>query len=156
MIEGQAPFRARKEKVKREEVDRRVKTEHEKYSNKFSEDAKSLCQLLLAKTPAQRLGGMVGRNGASQIKQHTFFQNINWRRLEAGMVPPPFVPDVSKSKNVCLKQSSNKIICLRDVFFIYSFIKMCFKTRYFQFFFSLMQYMQKMFWILNSFLLLKV
>lgn len=27
MIEGQAPFRARREKVKREEVDRRVKTE---------------------------------------------------------------------------------------------------------------------------------
>lgn len=28
MIEGQAPFRLRKEKVKREEVDRRVKVPH--------------------------------------------------------------------------------------------------------------------------------
>ncbi|PSN40051.1 hypothetical protein C0J52_20197 [Blattella germanica] len=44
MIEGQAPFRARKEKVKREEVDRRVKDDQEKYSHKFSEEAKSLCQ----------------------------------------------------------------------------------------------------------------
>lgn len=44
MIEGQAPFRARKEKVKREEVDRRVKEEPEKYSSKFSEEAKSLCK----------------------------------------------------------------------------------------------------------------
>lgn len=44
MIEGQAPFRARKEKVKREEVDRRVKNEQEKYSNKFTEEAKSLCK----------------------------------------------------------------------------------------------------------------
>lgn len=43
MIEGQAPFRARKEKVKREEVERRVKNECEKYSNKFSEDAKAIC-----------------------------------------------------------------------------------------------------------------
>lgn len=96
MIEGQAPFRARKEKVKREEVDRRVKTEPEKYSSKFSEEAKSLCQQLLAKSPAARLGGKVGRCGAYSVKQHPFYQSINWRRLEAGMVDPPFVPDVSQ------------------------------------------------------------
>lgn len=94
MIEGQAPFRARKEKVKREEVDRRVKSEPEKYSNKFSEDAKSLCQQLLAKVPVLRLGSKCSRNGAAQVKQQPFFQSINWRRLEAGMVEPPFVPDV--------------------------------------------------------------
>lgn len=102
MIEGQAPFRARKEKVKREEVDRRVKTEPEKYSNKFSEDAKSLCQQLLAKVPAQRLGGKAGRQGAAVVKQHAFFQNVNWRRLEAGMVEPPFIPDVSRLFGICL------------------------------------------------------
>jgi len=39
----QAPFRARKEKVKREEVDRRVKEDTETYSSKFSDDAKSCC-----------------------------------------------------------------------------------------------------------------
>lgn len=96
MIEGQAPFRARKEKVKREEVDRRVKTEQEKYSIKFSEEAKTLCQQLLHKNPTQRLGGKAGRYGASSVKQQAFFQpHINWRRLEAGMIDPPFVPDVS-------------------------------------------------------------
>jgi hypothetical protein len=31
-------------KVKREEVDRRVKEDQEKYSHKFSEEAKRLCQ----------------------------------------------------------------------------------------------------------------
>lgn len=95
MIEGQAPFRARKEKVKREEVDRRVKSEPEKYSNKFSEEAKALCQQLLAKSPANRLGGKSGRMGAGIVKQDAFFQCINWRRLEAGMIEAPFVPDVS-------------------------------------------------------------
>ena len=39
----QAPFRARKEKVKREEVDRRVKEDQETYSSKFTEDARSAC-----------------------------------------------------------------------------------------------------------------
>lgn len=94
MIEGQAPFRARKEKVKREEVDRRVKTEPEKYSSKFTEEAKSLCQQLLAKNPVQRLGGKAGKHGAEPVKQQPFFQSIHWRRLEAGLVDAPFVPDV--------------------------------------------------------------
>jgi len=44
MLEGAAPFRARKEKVKREEVDRRVKENAERYSTRFSEEAKLLCQ----------------------------------------------------------------------------------------------------------------
>jgi len=44
MIEGSAPFRARKEKVKREEVDRRVKEDPERYSSRFYDDAKHLCQ----------------------------------------------------------------------------------------------------------------
>ena len=39
----QAPFRARKEKVKREEVDRRVKEDEPVYSTKFSEDSRSIC-----------------------------------------------------------------------------------------------------------------
>lgn len=47
MIEGQAAFRARKEKVKREEVERRVKNDNEKYSSKFSEEAKSFCQSVI-------------------------------------------------------------------------------------------------------------
>lgn len=46
MIAGQAPFRKRKEKVKREEVDRRVKDDTEIYSSKFSDDAKSFCSMV--------------------------------------------------------------------------------------------------------------
>lgn len=68
MIEGQAPFRARKEKVKREEVDRRVRESLESYSPKFTEEAKSLCQALLKKQPKDRLGCTHGRYGAAQVK----------------------------------------------------------------------------------------
>ena len=60
MIEGRAPFRARKEKVKREEVDRRVKEMEEPYSRKFSDEAKSICQALLRKKPRERLGCVSG------------------------------------------------------------------------------------------------
>ncbi|RWS12340.1 G protein-coupled receptor kinase 2-like protein [Dinothrombium tinctorium] len=93
MIEGQAPFRARKEKVKREEVERRVKCDQEKYSLKFSEDAKAICQELLQKKVSDRLGCRSGRSGAVEVKSHQFFKIINWKRLEAGILEPPFVPD---------------------------------------------------------------
>ncbi|XP_065210501.1 G protein-coupled receptor kinase 2 isoform X1 [Planococcus citri] len=93
MIEGQAPFRARKEKVKREEVDRRVKEDQEKYSQKFTEEAKSLCKQLLKKSPKTRLGCHTNRYGAREVKKHDFFKCINWKRLDAGLEEPPFVPD---------------------------------------------------------------
>ena len=39
----QSPFRARKEKVKREEVERRVKEDQEVYTDKFSSAARLIC-----------------------------------------------------------------------------------------------------------------
>ncbi|KAG5845041.1 hypothetical protein ANANG_G00134630 [Anguilla anguilla] len=91
MIQGQSPFRRRKERVKREEVDRRVREDQEEYSDKFSEEAKDICRMLLAKDPKLRLGCQ-GR-GAAEVKQHRIFKNINFKRLEANMLDPPFIPD---------------------------------------------------------------
>ncbi|KAI8117527.1 G protein-coupled receptor kinase 2 [Lucilia cuprina] len=65
----------------------------EKYSSKFNDEARSLCQQLLAKSIKLRLGCRNGRFGAREVKLHPFFNCINWKRLEAGMVDPPFVPD---------------------------------------------------------------
>uniref|UniRef100_A0A8C6L2D9 G protein-coupled receptor kinase n=1 Tax=Nothobranchius furzeri TaxID=105023 RepID=A0A8C6L2D9_NOTFU len=91
MIQGQSPFRKRKERVKREEVDRRVREDQEEYSDKFSEEAKNICRQLLAKDPKERLG--CRGCGAIEVKQHPIFRNINFKRLEANMLDPPFIPD---------------------------------------------------------------
>uniref|UniRef100_A0A672JP02 G protein-coupled receptor kinase n=1 Tax=Salarias fasciatus TaxID=181472 RepID=A0A672JP02_SALFA len=91
MTAGRSPFRARKERVKREEVERRVQEEEEEYNDKFTEDAKAICRMLLTKDPKQRLGCKA--DGAAGIKAHSFFKNINFKRMEAGIVDPPFVPD---------------------------------------------------------------
>ncbi|XP_006000419.1 G protein-coupled receptor kinase 5 [Latimeria chalumnae] len=91
MTAGQSPFRARKERVKREEVEKRVQEEEEEYTNKFTDEAKSICKMLLAKDPNQRLG--CKPEGAGEVKQHSLFQNINFKRLEAGMMEPSFIPD---------------------------------------------------------------
>jgi G protein-coupled receptor kinase len=116
MIEGQAPFRARKEKVKREEVDRRVKEDAEKYSSKFSPEAQSLCQQLLMKPAKTRLGCRTGRHGAKEVKVHTFFESTNWKRLEAGMVEPPFNPDVSKPESSAIELSRKEKSFLNSIF----------------------------------------
>uniref|UniRef100_A0A3P8SW53 G protein-coupled receptor kinase n=1 Tax=Amphiprion percula TaxID=161767 RepID=A0A3P8SW53_AMPPE len=91
MTAGRSPFRARKERVKREEVERRVQEEEEEYNDKFTEDAKAICRMLLTKDPKQRLGCKA--DGAAGVKAHSFFKNINFKRMEAGIVDPPFVPD---------------------------------------------------------------
>ena len=48
---------------------------------------------LLQKDPKNRLG--CGEEGARAVKEHLFFKNINFKRLQAGMCEPPFIPDVS-------------------------------------------------------------
>ncbi|XP_031196944.1 G protein-coupled receptor kinase 4 isoform X2 [Mastomys coucha] len=91
MIAGRSPFRKYKEKVSREELERRVKNETEEYSERFSEDAKSICSMLLIKDPRKRLGCQ--SDGVSAVKQHPIFKDINFSRLEANMLDPPFIPD---------------------------------------------------------------
>ncbi|XP_059533107.1 G protein-coupled receptor kinase 4 isoform X20 [Myotis daubentonii] len=91
MIQGHAPFRKCKEKVKREEVERRVKEDTELYSQRFSEDAESICRMLLTKDPKQRLGCQ--GDGAAGVRKHPLFKNINFKRLEVHMLEPPFCPD---------------------------------------------------------------
>lgn len=90
MLEGHGPFRKRKDRAKREEIERRVRQDDEVYSEKFSESAKQLCSALLRKDARERLGSM---DDARDVREHTWFRSINWKRMEAVVVDPPFVPD---------------------------------------------------------------
>ncbi|XDA76751.1 hypothetical protein R6Z07F_006895 [Ovis aries] len=91
MIAGQSPFQQRKKKIKREEVERLVKEVPEEYSEHFSPQARSLCSQLLCKDPSERLG--CGGGGAQEVKEHPLFKKLNFKRLGAGMLEPPFKPD---------------------------------------------------------------
>eukprot|EP00002_Diphylleia_rotans_P028532 TRINITY_DN5764_c0_g2_i3.p1 TRINITY_DN5764_c0_g2~~TRINITY_DN5764_c0_g2_i3.p1 ORF type:complete len:326 (-),score=64.84 TRINITY_DN5764_c0_g2_i3:1499-2476(-) len=58
-------------------------------------DAKSLIDGLLTRDPALRLGTMkAGVKGATLIKQHPFFQSIDWDKLLTKQIQPPFRPKV--------------------------------------------------------------
>eukprot|EP00117_Sycon_ciliatum_P024299 scpid26374/ scgid1804/ G protein-coupled receptor kinase 5; G protein-coupled receptor kinase GRK5 len=87
MFQGQAPFRQRKEKVSREEVERRTKEDEVQYSSNFTDEARELCSKLLEKNYQNRL------SKAHHIKRLSFFQSISWPHLEAGLVDPPYEPD---------------------------------------------------------------
>nr|XP_056719919.1 rhodopsin kinase GRK1 [Euleptes europaea] len=91
MIAAKGAFRTRGEKVENKEVTRRILHEPVVYSEKFSTECKSCCEGLMAKDPAQRLG--FKNNACSELKKHPLFRKMNWSRLEAGLLDPPFVPD---------------------------------------------------------------
>nr|XP_006112219.1 rhodopsin kinase [Pelodiscus sinensis] len=91
MIEAKGPFRSRGEKVENKEVTRRILHDPVQYSEKFSPTCQAACEGLLAKDPAGRLG--FRDNQCAQLKALPLFQKMNWGRLEAGLLEPPFVPD---------------------------------------------------------------
>lgn len=91
MTAGQPPFRAKGEHPKPPEMERRIQKEQEEYSDKFSQKVKDLCSLLLTKDPRERLGCQ--GSGGREVQSHPFFQKINFRMLEAGLVEAPFKPD---------------------------------------------------------------
>ncbi|XP_023694290.1 G protein-coupled receptor kinase 5-like isoform X2 [Paramormyrops kingsleyae] len=91
MTMGHSPFRGHKERVKREEVEKRVLEQQEAYSERFTEHTEDICRKLLTKNPRKRLGCQ--GDGAAEVKSHPFFKNINFKRLEAGILEPSFVPD---------------------------------------------------------------
>ncbi|XP_034991277.1 rhodopsin kinase GRK1 [Zootoca vivipara] len=91
MVAAKGPFRSRGEKVENKEVTRRILNDPVTYPEKFSAECKACCEGLMAKDPAARLG--FKDNECAELKNHPVFQKINWGRLEAGMVEPPFVPD---------------------------------------------------------------
>ncbi|XP_053501456.1 G protein-coupled receptor kinase 5 isoform X1 [Ictalurus furcatus] len=91
MTAASLPFRERHERLHRKELEKRVLETREDYGVRFTWDTKDICQALLAKNPEERLGCGIG--GANDIKNNVFFKDINFRRLEAGMLEPPFVPN---------------------------------------------------------------
>jgi len=60
----------------------------------FSADAKDIIQKFLERDPNLRL------SNPELIKQHPFFRNIDFARLAAKEITPPFVPDVQSPDDV--------------------------------------------------------
>uniref|UniRef100_A0A8C6SMV2 G protein-coupled receptor kinase n=1 Tax=Neogobius melanostomus TaxID=47308 RepID=A0A8C6SMV2_9GOBI len=93
MIQGQSPFRKRKERVKRRKwtAELFMLISLSKMFLSLPPSLSRCDRQLLSKDPKERLGCQ-GQGGAG-VKQHPIFRNINFKRLEANMQDPPFIPD---------------------------------------------------------------
>ena len=60
----------------------------------FSPDAKSLCLGLLNRDKEQRIGSE--SRDATSIRRHPFFSKINWVKLEAKEIEPPWRPQIEE------------------------------------------------------------
>lgn len=65
---------------------------------KLSAEAKDLLIKLLNRNPQKRLGA--GKHDANEIKEHVFFQNVDWDLVfeRGNPVPPPDSKRVKQSK----------------------------------------------------------
>ncbi|XP_029000281.1 rhodopsin kinase GRK1 [Betta splendens] len=97
-LAAKGPFRTRGEKVENKVVKKRILNDPVMYPEMFCEKARSICDALLCKEVNKRLGFKDG--SCDELRAHPFFSQMNWRKLNAGILTPPFVPD---SKTVYAK-----------------------------------------------------
>ena len=62
------------------------------FPRRMDGDAKDLINKLLVVEPKKRLG--YGKNGVDKIKNHPFFEGINWDDIWNKKVKPPFIPEL--------------------------------------------------------------
>ncbi|KAL1923948.1 uncharacterized protein VTP21DRAFT_6983 [Calcarisporiella thermophila] len=89
MMLGQSPFQGDDE----DEVYNAIIEDDPLFPISMPGNAVHLCQMLLQKNPADRLGS--GPTDAAEIKIHPYFRFVNWDDLFHKRVSPPFIPRIS-------------------------------------------------------------
>ena len=88
MLVGKAPFRIPKGSYLSADLYRKKVTIPEF----VTPEAKDLISQLLVPNPKKRLG--YGLDGAKNIKEHAYFQGINWEDAWNRQLTPPFIPNL--------------------------------------------------------------
>jgi serine/threonine protein kinase len=91
MLTGLPPFYCRD----RERLFEKIRKSDLAYPRYLSACAQGVLRGLLTRDPRARLGS--GPADADDIRQHIFFEEIDWRKLSRGEVTPPFVPKIKNS-----------------------------------------------------------
>lgn len=93
MLTGLPPFYTKD----RQKLFERIRRGELEYPDGVSRLSKAFLQALLHRNPDQRLGGTVG---GEEVKNHAFFQSLDWKALEERRVKPPFTPNLGGGDDV--------------------------------------------------------
>lgn len=90
MMAGQPPFEADNE----DDLFESILHDDVVYPVWLAPEAVSILRGFMTKNPARRLGCVADNGGEEAIKSHPFFQQMDWRALEARKLKPPFRPRI--------------------------------------------------------------
>ncbi|XP_010836398.1 PREDICTED: ribosomal protein S6 kinase alpha-4, partial [Bison bison bison] len=98
LLTGASPFTLEGERNTQAEVSRRILKCSPPFPPRIGPVAQDLLQRLLCKDPRKRLGA--GPQGAQEVKDHPFFQGLDWAALAARKIPAPFRPQIRSELDV--------------------------------------------------------
>ncbi|XP_008565673.1 PREDICTED: ribosomal protein S6 kinase alpha-4, partial [Galeopterus variegatus] len=98
LLTGASPFTLEGERNTHAEVSRRILKCSPPFPPRIGPVAQDLLQRLLCKDPKKRLGA--GPQGAQEVKNHPFFQGLDWSALAARKIPAPFRPQIRSELDV--------------------------------------------------------
>ncbi|KAH8334843.1 hypothetical protein KR067_002756, partial [Drosophila pandora] len=98
LLTGASPFATSDGQSQQSEISRRIQKEQPLIPSSFSAHARDFVLKMLEKNPKRRLGG--NHRDASEIKEHPFFQGINWQELRAKRRKAPYKPPLTSEDDV--------------------------------------------------------
>ncbi len=99
MLTGRSPFVS----ANRNELYLNAIKGHVEFPSFVSKAAMDLIQKLLKRRPEERLGS--GPDGVNELKQHAFFEGLDWPKLEKRLILPPYVPVIPVRSVIRVKLS---------------------------------------------------